>query len=264
MRIVALLERGSPPRTNPVLAEAFALLRDRGVRVDSLYPEEELLRLDRLRVEADLYLLKSDTELSLSVATALEALGAEVLNPCDACLRAKDKVLAAATLSRAAIPAPISLVASGAPGMEGALASGPVIFKPYRGYHGAGIAVAETAAAIPPPDAYPDFAFAQHYLEGARKDLKLFGIGDRVFAVRKRFSADSFVRAGQPAPLTPEAEDIALRVGKAFGLALYGVDAAEDAEGIRVIDVNYFPGYRGVPGAARHLAKYVAARARQR
>jgi len=72
VRIVTLLERGTPPRLNPIFAELFGRLADRGVEVRLCYPEEELIRLDTLAVDADLYLLKSDTELALSYATALE------------------------------------------------------------------------------------------------------------------------------------------------------------------------------------------------
>src|SRR5919206_1046904 len=126
MRVCFLLERGSPPRFNPILAEVFTLLERSGIAVTARYPEEELLRLDTLAVEADLYLLKSDTELALSLATALEGLGAWVLNGCSASARAKDKVLAAMTLRRAGIPAPRSLVAARADHLAAEVANGPL------------------------------------------------------------------------------------------------------------------------------------------
>jgi ribosomal protein S6--L-glutamate ligase len=99
---------------------------------------------------------------------------------------------------------------------------------------------------------------AQDYLARARLDLKVFVIGDEVFGVRKAFAGDSFLRAGEPTELSPEIEDIARRCGQAFGLELYGLDIAEDPErGLQIIDVNYFPGYRGVPDAARRIADYI-------
>ena len=90
MKVCFLLERGRPPRRNPVIAKTIALLRQRGVGVLVLYPEEELLRLDTLTVEADLYLHKSNTELAPSLATALEFLGARVVNVAAASARAKN------------------------------------------------------------------------------------------------------------------------------------------------------------------------------
>src|ERR671933_1754872 len=134
MKVCFLLERGSPPRLNPILAEVFTLLERWAIAVTARYPEEELLRLDTLAVEADLYLLKSDSELALSLATALEGLGARVLNGCSASARAKDKVLAALTLLRAGIPAPRSLGAAHDAQWAPELATGPFLMKPHHRY----------------------------------------------------------------------------------------------------------------------------------
>ena len=257
MRVCFLLERGSPPRLNPIIAEVFEILRGRGVKVDALYAEEELLRLDSISVEADLYLLKSDTELSLSLATALDALGARVINMVDACILCKDKLLAAATLAKASIPAPRPLSAADPLLLGAELSGGPLILKPHRGYHGVGVMVVEDAAALPAAGVYPGLVFAQAYLANARKDLKIFGIGEEVFGVRKPFSSDSFLKGGEACDLSPGVADMARRCARAFGLELYGLDLAEDGDETYVIDVNYFPGYRGVPDAPRRLADHI-------
>jgi ribosomal protein S6--L-glutamate ligase len=263
-RVCFLLERGTPPRLNPILAETFTLLEARGVSVSVRYPEDELVRLDRMTVDADLYLLKSDTEMALSLATALEGLGGRVLNRASACALAKDKVVAAAILHRAGIPTPRSLAASRPGQLALHLLAGPLIFKAHRGYHGVGLATADRAEALPGEDAYPDLAFAQAFLSRARTDLKVLGIGDDVFGVRKPFGPDSYTKFGEPVALTPAVEDIARRCAKAFGLELYGLDLAEGEDGsyVAVVDVNYFPGYRGVPDAARRLADHIARAAR--
>ena len=257
MKVCFLLEQGNPPRRNPVIAEAGRLLEGQGVEVAVRYPDEELVRLDRLRVEADLYLLKSNTELALSLATALEALGARVLNRADVTGVAKNKALAAAVLLQAGIPTPRSLAAGRPAQLAPALVDGPLIVKPHRGHYGHGIVVVDEPAALPAAAAYPDLVFAQRYLAAARTDLKVFAIGDEVFGVRKPFRPGSFLDAGEPSPLSPEIEAIARRCGPAFGLELYGVDIAEAEEGPCVLEVNAFPGYRGVPDAARRLTAHV-------
>ena len=257
MKVSFLLERGSPPRRNRVVAETMALLRQRGVGVQVLIPEEEVVRLDALSVEADLYLHKSHTELALSLATALERLGARVVNSAAASARVKDKVLAASALLRAGLPTPRSLVAGEPAQLAPQLVDGPLMLKPHRGHYGVGIRVVDTPAGLPAPDTYPDLVFAQAYLAQARTDLKIYAIGDDVFGIRKVFSADSFCRVGEPIRLSPELEELARQCGRAFGLELYGLDIAEGDLGAYVVDVNFFPGYRGVPDAARHLADYV-------
>jgi ribosomal protein S6--L-glutamate ligase len=254
-----LLERGSPPRLNAIFANAFEYLRQRQIEVQVWFPEQELLSIDTLRVDADLYLLKSDTELALSLASALEHMGARVLNTARASRLAKDKLLAAITLARAGIPAPRALAASHPEQLLPALTRRPLILKPHRGYHGVGISVAERPTDLPDVTLYPEVVFAQDYLANARRDLKLYGIGEEVFGVRKRFGSTSFLESGEPARLTPDIERLARRCAAAFGLELYGLDIAEDPRhGPRIIDVNYFPGYRGVPDAARRLADYIA------
>lgn len=225
--------------------------------MDLRYPEEELVRLDSLAVEADLYLLKSDTELALSLAIALERLGGRVLNHATASAAAKDKVMAAGILLQAGLPTPRSLAAASPALLAGALVPGPLILKPQRGYHGAGLAVATTTASLAEADAYPDLVFAQQFLINARRDLKVFVIGDEVFGTRKSFSPDSYTQPGTPTTLSAEVESIARRCGEAFGLELYGLDLAEAHTGAYVVDLNYFPGYRGVPDAASRLAEHI-------
>lgn len=261
MRICFLLERGTPPRLNPVIAGCASLLEARGARVELVYPEEELWRLDAMAVDADLYLLKSDSELSLSLALGLAANGAAVLNAPESCLLAKDKATAAATLIAAGIPTPRSLVAAAPDRLGASLAAGPLILKAPRGYHGVGLTVAHAPADLPAADAYPELVFAQRYLDSARCDLKVLGIGDEVFAVRKAFAAGSFLQAGTLTDVSPELERLARACAAEFGLRLYGLDVAEGAEGLQVVDVNYFPGYRGVPRAAERLADFIEAAA---
>ena len=257
MKICFLLERGSPPRSNPIMSDVFRKLERFGAQVELRYPEEELLRLDTLAVDADLYLLKSDTEMALSLATALAGMGGRIINSLDATLLAKDKVLAAAVLWRAGIPTPRSFMARRATQLSSIAEGSAVILKPYRGYHGVGITVAEGPEQLPDGDDDPEFVFAQEYLANARKDLKVFAIGDEIFGVRKEFSAESFLNPGDSVRLTDEVVAIARECGKAFGLELYGLDIAENRDGPFVVDVNYFPGYRGVPDAPRRLAEYI-------
>jgi ribosomal protein S6--L-glutamate ligase len=166
-------------------------------------------------------------------------------------------VLAGATLSRAGIPSPRSFMARRPAQLASSAAKSALILKPHRGYHGVGITVAEAADQLPNEDEYPDFVFAQEYLADAKKDLKVFAIGDEVFGVRKQFSTNSFLSSGEPVPLADEVIAMARHCGKAFGLQLYGLDIAEDRDGTYVVDVNYFPGYRGVPNASRQLADYI-------
>ena len=78
----------------------------------------------------------------------------------------------------------------------------------------------------------------------------------------KPFSETSFTQPGRPCPVSEEVREIALRCGRVFGLGLFGLDLIEGPDGPVVVDVNYFPGYKGVPEAAPLIADYITDYAR--
>jgi len=217
-----------------------------------------------LTVAHDLYLLKSDTELSLSMAGVLHAQGARLLNPYPACLAVRDKIVASWHLCAAGIPAPRTWITNDLSLLRPFAETQPLIIKPYRGFHGAGIRIVRSRdelAALPTPESP---ALVQEYIEGSGHDVKVYVIGEEVFATRKPFSPDSFTRPGQPSAVSDRVRDIALRCGPLFGLGLYGLDVIESPRGPVVVDVNYFPGYKGIPEAPRLLADYIESYARER
>ena len=74
-----MIVRRVPPVPSPVLVEAYEILRGRGYDVEDGIAEELPQRPDLLVPEHDLYILKSHTELSLSLAGVLHAQGANLL-----------------------------------------------------------------------------------------------------------------------------------------------------------------------------------------
>lgn len=264
MKLYFMLVRRVPPVPSPVLVEVFKILKQRGFDIDTGIAEEVVTRPDVLTVEHDLYLLKSHTELSLSLAGILHHQGARTLNPYPHCLAAQDKIVVSRFLRAAGIPAPRCWVSGDLYLLAPLLERGPLIIKPYRGHRGAGIYVVHTPddlAAVPVPESP---MIVQEFIEGSGEDLKVYVIGDYVCETRKEFSPRSFTQAGRPHPLSPEVKRIALRCGAVLGLGLYGLDLIEGPEGPVVVDVNYFPGYKGVPNAAPAIADYITDYARGR
>jgi ribosomal protein S6--L-glutamate ligase len=262
MTLYFLLVRRVPPVPSPVLAEVFELLAGRGFVVDGGIAEELVGRADTVRPEHDLYVLKSHTELSLSLAGALHAQGARVLNPYPCCAATQNKIVATRRLRAAGVPVPRTWVTGDLALLRPIVRRTPLVVKPYLGHRGVGVHVIRTAAElrrIPVPDG----AFvAQEYVEGDGEDVKLYVVGDEVFCVRKRFSPESFTVPGRPSPVSAELREIGRRAGRALGLGLYGLDVIESADGPVVVDTNYFPGYKGVPGAAASIASYIERYAR--
>ena len=257
-----MLARRVPNGPSRIVLDAGEILRRRGFAVAASIAEELVQRPEGLGNQADLWLLKSYTPLSLSLAGVLHAAGARIVNPYPACLAARDKIAAARVLHAAGLPAPRTWVTGDLSLLAPLLQETPLVVKPYMGWRGEGVRVVRREAelaALPPPR---EPVVAQELLSGTGEDLRVYVAGDRVFATRKPFSATSFSVPGRPVAITEEMRRIALRCGRAFGLGLYGLDVIECPDGPRIVDVNYFPGYKGIPDAAAAVADYIAAVAR--
>jgi ribosomal protein S6--L-glutamate ligase len=262
MRIACLLDRRAHRMPTPFLESVFGRLERCGLRVDWMVPEEQLTRADALVPEYDLYLLKSQSELALSLGAILHSRGARLVNRYPACAAVRDKVVAAGRLHAAGVPSPRTWVTSDLGLVDSLLAHGPLVIKPQRGLHGAGVHVLRTRSDIAAARAIGP-QLVQEYVEGGQEDLKLYVVGATVLGVRKPFSTDSYAAPGRPCDVPADARDVALRCGRAFGMTLYGLDVIESSDGPVVVDVNYFPGYRGIPDAdelvADHLERLAAA-----
>jgi ribosomal protein S6--L-glutamate ligase len=257
MRLQFLLARRNPPQPSEIVLAATELLERRGHKVEGVIAEETLLRSDLLAGGRDLHLLKSYTDLSLALCGILHARGARVANPWPSCLAARNKILCSQVLADAGIPAPRTWVTGELETLRPLLRETPLVVKAFMGWRGQGVAMVRTEAeldALPPLDGA---VVVQELLDGPGEDLRVYVAGERMFATRKAFSAESFSVPGRPAEITSEVGSIALRVGKAFGLGLYGMDFIESPAGPRVVDVNYFPGYKGCPGAAEAVADWI-------
>jgi glutathione synthase/RimK-type ligase-like ATP-grasp enzyme len=257
MRIHFLINQRAVPEPSPVLLDVYAALRDRSVEVDSSIPEDCVEALADIEARHDLYVLKSHTELALSVAGVLRGKGGRVLNPFQACVQTQDKIISTALLASAGVPVPQSWVTEDLCKVASLLPAGPLIAKPHRGHWGRGIRIIRTVEDSEELASVPGPYLVQRYMAADKEELKAYVVGRRAFGVLKAFSPTSFQDPGRPVALERSVEDIVLACGEALGLHLYGVDLVRTDAGPFVVDVNYFPGYKGVPGAAGLLAEYI-------
>jgi ribosomal protein S6--L-glutamate ligase len=249
-----LLARRTPDVPSQIILDVSGVLCQRGHQVECSIPEESLCALDKMACDADLYLLKSYTELSLSLAGALGAQGANLINPYEGCAAARNKIVCYQMLRQSGVPVPRAWITTDLRLLKDLLRAYPLVLKPYMGWRGEGVKLVRherDLAGLPQPSSP---LLIQEYIENDGEDLRLYVAGDEVFGIRKRFSRSSFSINGEPTPVSPQMRELALRCGRVFGLRLYGIDVIEGREGPKVIDVNYFPGYKGVPGAAYSVA----------
>lgn len=258
---IFMLDRAAG-RAPSILPEAVELLTGWGAEVDAIYPERGLTDLSQLRVEHDLYVLKAATELVWSIAGALHAAGARIVNPYPAAAQMRDKVIASRILLDAGVPTPATYVTVHPEQLAPLLADGPLVVKPYCGSQGRGVSKVWDADELCNVARSDGLVFAQRYHRPKGLDRKIYCIGGQLFGVERVWPARTYEeKLGRPFTITPELHEIAMRSGRAFGVDLFGVDLIESEGRWYVVDINSFPGFKGVPDAPLRVADYIYTRA---
>ena len=261
LRIGFLVPSYSPQSTSH-MPTVMRALSDAGVVVDVIHPVKQMLELSDVRVEHDLYVLKKTSRLALSIAGALHAQGAVIVNPYPVSVALRDKIITFRILQSAGVPTPDTYVASRPERLESLLDGGPLVVKPYQGSDGFGIRVVRSVAELAAVPAGKDPVFAQRYHPPQGRDRKMYVIGGRVFGVKKVFPARTDAeKHGEPFTPTAELREIVVRCGQAFGIDLYSIDIIESEGKPYVVDMCSIPGCRGVPDGPSHLASYLYAAA---
>jgi ribosomal protein S6--L-glutamate ligase len=259
MKIAILAVQHPAGQVSHLVPDIAARLRERSCEVAVLNPDAGYLDLGRVAPDADLYVLKSGTEAALSLAGALHASGAHLLNPYPVAAACRDKIVQTRVLAAAGVPVPESWLCAEPATLAPLLAGGPLIVKDPRGSRGRGITVVRAAAGLAALRAgVPWLAMRYHQPEGA--DLKLYRIGSRVFGVERAFPARTYAeKVGRPYPVPPVLRELVLRCGAAFGISVYGVDVIRSGGRHWVVDMSSFPGFKGVPDAGALIADHMVA-----
>lgn len=276
MRICFLME---PPRSRTsVTYEVIEGLKQGGAEVEVVTERTGLLDLGNFTFDYDLYLFKSHSPLAESLAAAAHYRGARLLNDYPATMKVRDKVLTCTLLLQAGIPTPRTFVTDAVETLRPVARELPIVVKPYRGRRGQGIEVcldeaqfdallARRAgeAEVSEDEGGEDgtalgerLIFAQEYLEHEPYDYKAYAVGDYVHAIKRVFPATTREeKLGTPVGDDPALADLVRRCGQVFGLELYGVDLVKTPRGFSVIEVNCFPGYKGVPQGGERISRLI-------
>ncbi len=256
---------------NRALVEARSTLEAAGCSVPVVVPDTN--RVFDMPSEAppwDAVLSRGRDLAGLGVLAAAAALGVVAINTPQSIELVRNKIAMHAVLQNYGLPLPKTWFAADGSCFR-SLPTGcfPLVVKPYDGDGSAGLALLtrpEDVDLLPALEGKQSLYVAQEFLQTDGWDLKLYGIGNRVWAVRKP-SPVSFLEPG-PAARGPKGEaelieldeqlrDIALTCGRACGLELWGVDVVMTPRGAYVIEVNDFPTYSAVPGAGAAIAQHV-------
>jgi ribosomal protein S6--L-glutamate ligase len=259
MKIGVITKREKAHKAGSVMQEAAELLRTRGVEVEDIYPEDSSLDVARVEADCDLYLLKSGTETALGLAGVLHAAGAKIINPYPTVVAMRDKIVSTKMLQSADVPLPETWFASKPEQLTRLLEEGPIVVKPFwAASQGRGVQIVKTEDELSTVITEDGVVFAQRYYQPDGRDHKLYVIGDRVFGVRRVWPPKTLEdKLGEPFDVPDEMREVALGCGRAFGVGLYGVDLITSGGKPYVVDINTFPGFKGVPNAAGLLAEQI-------
>jgi len=277
MDICLIMDNPETPH-HPVIAVALQQLSaTHTIRLLDVRPltDAEAIAEEEKYPLADLYLLKSHAPQALAVANSLEQKGALVVNSWASSVACQDRVLMAQRMRDANLPWPSTRSFSSLGNLladSEMLASMPFpqIIKSYYSHRGDLVDKVDSIEQLEALAAEwsQEPIVLQEFAAGDGWDIKMWVIDQQIFAARRRTplepnaSKEDFPIA--PKELPGEWMHIAMEIGRIFNMRLYGIDLLITEHGPMIVDVNGFPGFRGVPGADSALIALVERIAQER
>jgi ribosomal protein S6--L-glutamate ligase len=231
--------------------------------VDVLEPKETVTCLSAMLEQGyDAYVLKTVADgPGLTILEAAEAVGIPTINNSRAIRLVRDKAVAAAYARAHGLPIPPTyFVAHPRLLKQIPPEDYPLVVKPSNGSSCRGIYRLNSPAdltALEIAEANDSFFLAQRYEENTGFDIKVYVTGREVYAAIAKKSPLHGEVEEKFIPLSRELRELALDVGRIFGLDIYGIDVVETERGLAVLDINDFPSFGRVPRAVIRVAEYV-------
>lgn len=220
----------------------------------------------------------------LYLTACLEFVGFSVINKFKVGETCGNKLLTSLALAKNKIPTPKTRFAfSAGSAMETIRKTGyPLVLKPIVGSWGRGVfplrdeEMATVVVEMREEDDSPlaRIYYIQEMIDRPPRDIRCIVVGDQVVTAIYRYSAENEWRTNvalggkaEPAPVTRELEDLAVRAATAVGGGIVGVDMMEDKnKGLLVHEVNNTVEFHGaasvsktdIPGAMIDYAVKVA------
>jgi ribosomal protein S6--L-glutamate ligase len=246
---------GTRPGPGSLLPDVVARLRAAGARVSADVVGRDGA-LPRAAAAADLVVLRALDRRTLVAAAMLEAAGVRCCNRVAATTLARDKAGASARLQAAGVPVPRTRLTQTWEGVR-RIVDGPAAVKAVQGSRGLGVLLVglEGAPAAPP---FPGPWLVQERVPSDGRDRKLYVAGNRVGGVLRVWPPRTLRdKRGVPLEVTAALAHLARACGDALGLEVYGVDVVGPPDRPCVVDVNAFPGFKGVDAAATWIAAHL-------
>ena len=270
MRMCLIMDNPETPH-HPIIAVALQQLSERHtvrlLDVRTLTGSQAIAE-EKGHPQADLYLLKSHAPQALDVAHYLEQWGALIVNSWASSVACQDRVVMAQRMHDANLPWPrtwnfpsLRVLLSDSDLLTGL--PFPLIIKSHYSHRGDLVGKLHNVEQLQAlaEDWSQEPVVLQEFAAGDGWDIKLWVIDRQIFAARRRTpleanaSKEDFPLSSHELPA--DWAHIALEIGRVFDLRLYGVDLLMTGCGPVIVDVNSFPGFRGVSGVVEALVALV-------
>lgn len=260
-RLALLL--GKPPAPGTLLAEVVTEMTAAGWDAEVLLPHEQTLDPDSL-LEQDLVVHRGLHTSLTPLLGAIHDRGIPLCTPFAADELLRDRRAWHARLASAGLPVPPAVErADWASALETGR-GGEIVVKALSGPGRGSQVLAGTADTLPADAPFPGPYLIEPRLPADDTDRKLYIAGTAVRGLLKPSTlTHPHVTAGTPFVPNEELTELALEVGHALGAHLFGVDVLATPDGPVVIDVNAFPGFRGVDGAPALVAAHLREHTRE-
>lgn len=252
-RIVAFL-LGKPPKAGTIAAETIDLLEPAGIRCIVVLPHEEQVTLAGLQ-QADLVVHRGLGRSDEPHLGTLADHGIRLCNPWPAVERLRDRATLAQSLAASDLPSPRAGVRADWDDVLSEQDERDVVVKAVTG---AGRGATALSSPLPRTAPMDGPYLVEDHIPHDGTDRKLYVAGHWVAGLLKPSTLQAeHTTDGEPFAVDADLADLARRTTSALDLHLAGVDVVIGPDGPVVVDVNAFPGYRGVSGATAAVAEHL-------
>jgi ribosomal protein S6--L-glutamate ligase len=249
---------GKPVKQDTMFPELFQQLEKSGARV-SVHLPNHLGALPESIAEADLVVQRGLNQAWLRDLSLLEASGLRFCNRVDGTITASNREEMYSALLSAGLPVPVTIPAASWENARELASSLKIVIKSRDASMGRGKGVlAGEPASLPAIAPFDGPFIVQQRIESNGAIVKAYVAGRSVRGLVKSGGLPPTDGAlGREVRVDRELYRLAQDVGTALGLEIYGVDFIYGPRGPMIIDVNPFPGFRGVRQAADLVAAHL-------
>lgn len=249
---------GKPVRPDTIFPVVFRRLEANGTNILAHVPSSQS-DVTGHGSGADLIVQRGLSGEILSSIQQLEDDGIRCCNQIRPSIAVGNRTLTNQKLGDFDLPCPTTSLASSWEEVLEQATGAPCVIKAVDGATGRGRGVfVETHGQMPGTAPFPGPYVVQEHISNDGRVYKAYVAGRMIRGLIK--PADESLREQSSVEtFSPDSEltDLAIRAGAALGLEIYGVDFLYGQRGPVIIDVNAFPGFRGVPEAAEMVATHL-------